>query len=71
MISIYENFSSIGPMVYSAFFCQDDQLKILTDLGCAGNKIDVRDNDGIIHFDEIRFQTIDRRTSDIDLWRIF
>ena len=26
-------------MVYSAFFCDENQLSILNDLGCAGNSI--------------------------------
>jgi hypothetical protein len=29
----------LGPMVYSAFFCDDDQLTVLNDLGCAGNSL--------------------------------
>jgi len=27
----------LGPMVYSAFFCDENQLAILNDLGCAGD----------------------------------
>jgi len=28
----------LGPMVYSAFFCDENKLDVLTELGCAGNK---------------------------------
>jgi len=27
----------LGPMIYSAFFCDKNQLSILKELGCAGN----------------------------------
>ena len=29
----------LGPMVYSAFFCDEDQLAVLNDLGCAGRRL--------------------------------
>ena len=28
-----------GPMVYSAFYCDEEQLPMLNELGCAGNAV--------------------------------
>ena len=51
--------SRAGPMVYSAFFCDEKQMSILKDLGCAGgvDRSTRRERTKSI----FRFETIDRR----------
>ena len=60
----------IGPMVYSAFFCDENQMSILKDLGCAGrfSPLSCRTFDLFRSF--FRFETINRRTSINDFQRI-
>jgi hypothetical protein len=43
-------------MVYSAFFCDEDQLSVLSDLGCAGNEL--RRSGILFSLIRIRFETI-------------
>ena len=40
-------------MVYSAFFCAEDQLSILNDLGCAGKSIHLKREGSSFHWIEL------------------